>query len=205
MRKFITFEGTEGVGKTTQIKLLQEYLQSKNINSIATREPGGTKIGEKIRKLLLDDDENINPDTELLLMFAARAQHLHELVFPNLKNGIWVICDRFTDASYAYQGGGRGLQRSKISELQKVVQGEFKPDLTVLLNCDIKLGMQRVMERGKKDRFEKEKIEFFERVQKIYLEIAKDEPDRVKIVNAEQSELEIALEIQAIVNNLLSD
>lgn len=199
--KFITFEGTEGVGKTTQTELLQEYLQSKKIKTLVTREPGGTKTGERIREILLDKKStNLDSHAELLLMFAARAQHLDEVIYPALKKNIWVLCDRFTDASYAYQGGGRGVPLSEILKLESVVQGNFQPDLTILLTCDIKTGMQRVARRGKKDRFEKERLEFFEQVQDTYLQRAKDNPLRIRVVNADQAINEVAIAIQTTVN-----
>jgi len=199
--KFITFEGTEGVGKTTQIELLQEYLQSKKIKTLVTREPGGTKTGERIREILLDKKStNLDSHAELLLMFAARAQHLDEVIYPALQKNIWVLCDRFTDASYAYQGGGRGVPLSEILKLESVVQGNFQPDLTILLTCDIKTGMQRVARRGKKDRFEKERLEFFEQVQDTYLQRAKDNPLRIRVVNADQAINEVAIAIQTTVN-----
>ena len=199
--KFITFEGTEGVGKTTQIELLQEYLQSKKIKTLVTREPGGTKTGERIREILLDKKStNLDSHAELLLMFAARAQHLDEVIYPALQKNIWVLCDRFTDASYAYQGGGRGVPLSEILKLESVVQGNFQPDLTILLTCNIKTGMQRVARRGKKDRFEKERLEFFEQVQDTYLQRAKDNPLRIRVVNEDQAINEVAIAIQTTVN-----
>ncbi len=198
--KFITFEGTEGVGKTTQIKLLEKFLHTKKINTLVTREPGGTKVGEGIRKLLLDKKTTqIDSNTELLLMFAARAQHLEEVIYPALQSNTWVLCDRFADASYAYQGGGRGLALSEIRAVETVVQGNFKPDLTILLVCDLKLAMERVNKRGSKDRFEKEKLAFFERVQQFYLRLANDNPERIVVIDASQNVEEVAAEIEKIV------
>ncbi len=195
--KFITFEGAEGVGKTTQIELLDDFLQTKNIKTLVTREPGGTKLGEEIRELLLNQTSTqIDNNTELLLMFAARAQHLEEVIYPALQNNTWVLCDRFTDASYAYQGGGRGIPLSQIKAVESVVQGHFKPDLTILLICDIESAMQRVVERGKKDRFEKEKLDFFERVQKFYIRLAKDNPDRIFVIDANRDIALVAADIQ---------
>lgn len=199
--KFITFEGTEGVGKTTQIESLQEYLQSKKIKTLDTREPGGTKTGELIREILLDNKStNLDSHAELLLMFAARAQHLKEVIYPALQKNIWVLCDRFTDASYAYQGGGRGVPLSGIQKIESVVQGDFRPDLTILLTCDIKTGMQRVAKRGKKDRFENERLEFFEQVRDTYLQLAKDNPQRIRVVNADQAIDEVAIAVQTTAN-----
>ena len=206
MSRFITFEGTEGVGKTTQIQLLNEYLQSKNIKTVVTREPGGTIAGEKIRSILLDRDEkNISPSTELLLMFAARAQHLHEVIYPNLKNNTWVICDRFTDASYAYQGGGRGLPLDEIKQLEVIVHNSFKPDLTIFLDCEINIGMQRVIDRGEKDRFENEEKEFYKRVYDMYMKIVNENQDRIKVVKADLPQKEVATKIQTIVNENFSE
>ncbi len=203
--KFITFEGTEGVGKTTQIYLLEKYLQSNNINTIITREPGGTKAGERIREILLDQNSvHINSKAELLLMFAARAQHLEEVIFPALHKNVWVLCDRFTDASYAYQGGGRCVPISQIQAIETMVQGNFRPDLTILLNCDVNKGMQRVAKRGKKDRFEKERMEFFENVQQTYLQLAKNNPQRFEVIDADQTVDKVAAMIQKIVNTRFS-
>ena len=195
--KFITFEGTEGVGKTTQIQLLEKYLKTKNIKCLVTREPGGTILGERIRKLLLNNDAlDIDPMAELLLMFSARAQHLKNVIHPALKDNIWVLCDRFTDASYAYQGGGRGLPYASIRRIETVVQDGFTADLTILLSGDIESGMRRVSKRGDKDRFELEKIEFFERVRHSYLNLAKANPERFSIVDADQTIDNAALAIQ---------
>ncbi len=203
--KFITFEGTEGVGKTTQIQLLKKYLQSNNIKTIITREPGGTKTGERIREILLDQySVHIDSKAELLLMFAARAQHLEEVIFPALHKNIWVLCDRFTDASYAYQGGGRSVPISQIEAIETVVQGNFRPDLTILLNCDVKKGMQRVAKRGKRDRFEKERLEFFEKVQQTYLQLAKNNPQRFEVIDADQTVDEVAARIHKTVNTRFS-
>ncbi len=195
--KFITFEGTEGVGKTTQIQLLEKYLKTKNIKCLVTREPGGTILGERIRKVLLNNDAlDIDPMAELLLMFSARAQHLRDVIHPALKDNIWVLCDRFTDASYAYQGGGRGLPYASIRRIETVVQDGFTADLTILLSGDIESGMRRVSKRGDKDRFELEKIEFFERVRHSYLNLAKANPERFSIVDADQTIDKAALAIQ---------
>lgn len=194
--KFITFEGTEGVGKTTQIQLLEKYLKTKNIQCIVTREPGGTKLGERIREILLSNDTNIDAMTELLLMFSARAQHLKDVIHPTLKDNIWVLCDRFTDASYAYQGGGRGLPFASIRRIETTVQDGFTADLTILLSGDIESGMRRVAKRGDKDRFELEKVEFFERVRLSYLNLAKANPERFAVVDADQTIDKAALAIQ---------
>jgi len=182
--KFITVEGSEGAGKSTNIRYIQDYLKQKKIPFILTREPGGTPVAEKIRDLLLDKaNTSLCDDAELLLMFAARAQHLNELIIPALKEGKWVISDRFTDASYAYQGGGRGLSWQKIAQLEQWVQGDLRPDATILLDIPVDKGMERVRQRGNTDRFEQEQLSFFNRIRDTYLKLAKENPERFHIVN----------------------
>ena len=183
--KFITIEGGEGVGKSSNIDFVLSYLSSKNIDVVSTREPGGTQLGEKIRALLLDAKNNaMVSGTELLLMFAARAQHLDELIKPSLKNNQWVLCDRFTDATYAYQGGGRGIAMQRIAELESWVQGSLRPDLTILLDLPIEIGMKRASDRSEPDRIEQEKNNFFESVRATYLSMAKASPQRFRIIDA---------------------
>jgi len=204
--KFLTFEGTEGVGKTTQIQLAEKYLHTKNIKCLVTREPGGTKLGECVRDLLLNiKNISMDPMAELLLIFAARAQHLTEVIYPALKDNTWVLCDRFTDASYAYQGGGRGLPYSNIKMVEGVVQDDFKPDLTILLSGDVESGMARVAKRGAKDRFELEKIEFYERIRHHYLKLAKANSERIAVIDADQSIDKVALAIQAAMQKRLPE
>jgi dTMP kinase len=200
--KFITIEGTEGVGKTTNIQFIQDWLESKQLAYLCTREPGGTPLAEQIRELLLAPREELVCDTaELLLMFAGRAQHLSQVIEPALGEGAWVLCDRFTDATYAYQGAGRGMGGGLISELELIVQGSLRPDLTLILDIPVELGLQRASERSDPDRFEQEQTEFFERVRNGYLEIARDDPDRCVVIDASrpleqvQRELRIALEV----------
>lgn len=184
---FITMEGIEGVGKSTNIGTITEYLDTKGIEYIVTREPGGTRLAEKIRELLLEDEvEPVTELTELLLVFAARAQHVETLIKPALMAGKWVISDRFTDATFAYQGGGRGVDRGTIKQLQSMVQDELTPDLTIILDLDPQTGMQRAMKRGKLDRFEREELEFFARVRQTYLDIAMADPRRCVIIDASQ-------------------
>ena len=183
--KFISVEGTEGVGKTTNIQCIEEWLEARGIVYIATREPGGTALGEKIRDLLLDNDNSgMAASAELLLMFAARAQHLEEKIIPALDAGTWVLCDRFTDATYAYQGFGRGLNLEHIKQLETLVQGDVHPDFTLILDIDPELGMSRVRARGELDRFESEALEFFDRVRAGYRERADDNPPRYCLVDA---------------------
>jgi len=185
--KFITLEGGEGVGKTTNLSFIQDYLQQHAITVTVTREPGGTALAEKIRHLVLDiDGESIAETTELLLMFAARAQHIQHVIEPALAQGNWVICDRFTDATYAYQGGGRGLSIDTIALLEQLVQGNLRPDLTLLLDAPIEIGMERAKKRAAFDRFEAEKLSFFTRVREMYHTRATEQPDRIKVIQAHQ-------------------
>ena len=186
--KFITIEGVEGVGKSTNIEFIRDFLIEQGIEFILTREPGGTKLAENIRELLLQEhEEPMSSTTELLLVFAARSQHLSNVIRPALEKGCWVLCDRFTDATYAYQGGGRNLEIEKISLLEQMVQEDLRPDLTLILDLDPELGLKRAANRGELDRFEKERVEFFERVRNTYLDIAASEPERCTIIDASRS------------------
>lgn len=183
---FITFEGTEGVGKSTAIALVSQYLTSRGIAHRVTREPGGTPLAEEIRNLLLASrEEAVDPTTELLLMFAARAQHLAGLIRPSLDSGQWVLCDRFTDATYAYQGGGRNLSAEPVATLEQLVQGDLRPDRILWLDAPVAKGMERISERGDgKDRFETERERFFERVRDVYRERAESYPDTYRRIDA---------------------
>ncbi len=201
--KFITIEGSEGAGKSTNINFIKDYLQAKNIDFILTREPGGTPIAEKIRDLLLDKSHNLLcDDAELLLMFAARAQHLQERILPALNAGKWVISDRFTDASYAYQGGGRGLSWQKIAQLEQWVQGDLRPDATILLDIPVEAGMARVQARGETDRFEQEQMSFFNRIRNAYLQLAKDNPKRFHIINTLPEVAKVQQQINTVMDKL---
>ena len=204
--RFITVEGGEGVGKTTNMAFVETLLSDHGIDFISTREPGGTPLAEKIRALLLGlDTEELDPTAELLLVFAARAQHLTQLVKPSLNAGRWVICDRFTDATYAYQGGGRGLDTKLIAQLELAVQQELQPDLTLLLDIDPELGMQRARSRAALDRFELEELPFFHRVRTSYLERAQLQPQRYAIIDAsaalENVQQNIATALQPLLIN----
>ncbi|MCB1811736.1 MAG: dTMP kinase [Candidatus Competibacteraceae bacterium] len=182
---FITLEGPEGAGKSTQMLALAEYLRAAGKSVIETREPGGTSLGEAIRHILLDPAQTtLASDAELLLLFAARAQHLAELIRPALARGEWVLCDRFTDASYAYQGGGRGIPGSRIAVLEQWVQADLQPDLILVLDLPVELGLQRAGKRGPADRFEREEQAFFERVRATYLQRAANKPERYRIIDA---------------------
>lgn len=182
---FITVEGIEGAGKSSNIVFTENLLRSHGHDVLLTREPGGTLLGEELRALLLGHKHDGMHDlTELLLMFAARAEHLHGKILPALEAGKWVICDRFTDATYAYQGGGRQLDTSAISTLENLVQGSRRPDLTLLLDLPVETGLARAAKRSEPDRFERQKLEFFQRVRQAYLEIARQQPARVKVIDA---------------------
>src|SRR5699024_5940721 len=183
MSMFISFEGTEGVGKTTLIRSIYDDFMAQGKDVMLTREPGGTPMAEQIRALLLavNHEEAMAHDTELLLMFAARAQHLAQVILPALAAGKIVICDRFTDATYAYQGGGRGLDCSRIALLEQFVQGDLRPDMTLLFDLPVADGMARAVARGKLDRFEQEQHDFFEAVRQAYLQRAADDPERFRL------------------------
>jgi dTMP kinase len=182
--RFISLEGGEGAGKSTCLAFVREYLEQTGRRVIVTREPGGTELGEKIRDLLLHGRESMCVDTELLLMFAARAEHLATVIRPSLANGSDVLCDRFTDATYAYQGGGRGVPETRIQVLENWVQGDLRPDLTLLLDLPVDQGLARAGSRSAPDRFEREQLEFFERVRTSYLAAAKREPQRFRVIDA---------------------
>jgi dTMP kinase len=202
--KFITLEGGEGVGKTTNLAFLKNYLQQHNIPAITTREPGGTVLAEKIRHLLLDNDsEIISECAELLLVFAARAQHIKHVIEPALSQGLWVLCDRFTDATYAYQGGGRNMRISTIEWLENLVQGTLRPDLTLLLDAPVEIGIERVKSRGKADRFETEKVTFFEHIRRAYLLQAELYPERITLIKANQTLTDVQRSIVNAIGPLL--
>lgn len=202
--KFITLEGGEGVGKSTNVPFIKTYLESKGVGVIVTREPGGTPLAEQIRALLLTQtDETLTKEAEILLVFAARAQHLHKVIRPALAQGYWVLSDRFTDATYAYQGGGRGLAMDNIGWLERFVQNGLSPDLTLLLDLPVAMGMTRAKNRGGEfDRFESEQSQFFEQVRSNYRQLAKLNPGRIKLIEAnrplEVVQQEIVMHINAV-------
>ena len=186
--RFITFEGVEGAGKSTQVGALKEWLEGQGVEVRVTREPGGSPVAERIRNLLLDrDNAGMAGDAELLLMFAARAEHLAKTIRPALEAGVWILCDRFTDATYAYQGGGRGVPRRRIALLEDLVQGDLRPDLTLLFDLPVATGLSRARGRSAPDRFEAETLAFHEAVRAEYLDIAGREPERVRVIDAEVS------------------
>ena len=185
---FITVEGVEGAGKSTNIRVIEEFLSEWKLDYILTREPGGTLIAEEIRELLLKHhEEKMDATTELLLIFAARAQHLSTKIRQTLAEGTWVLCDRFTDATYAYQGAGRGLDVKLISQLERLVQDNLRPDLTVIFDLDPSVGLGRARQRGQLDRIESQKLEFFQRVREGYQNIASHEGDRCLLIDASQT------------------
>ncbi len=199
---FITLEGIEGAGKSTVIDFIENFITSSGYDVVKTREPGGTAIGEQVREILLNkNNDKLTDDTELLLIFAARAQHLSEIILPNLTSNKIVLCDRFIDASYAYQGAGRGIEQSKINLLEKWVMPDIKPDLTFLLDLDPKIAFERTNKRSDADRFESEDIHFFEKIRQYYLERAENEPERFRVINSELS-LE---DVQEQIKNILKD
>jgi dTMP kinase len=202
--KFITIEGSEGVGKSTNLAFVHQWLESKGLEVVVTREPGGTPLAEEIRKLLLARrEELVDPTAELLLVFAARAQHLHRVIQPALARGAWVLCDRFTDATYAYQGGGRGLSLDTIARLEQMVQGDLHPDLTLILDIDVSLGLQRASARGQLDRFESETLAFFERVRSAYLARASAAPNRYAVIDASHPLDQVQADIARVLEQLL--
>jgi dTMP kinase len=205
--KFITLEGGEGVGKSTQIAVLRDFLAARGLAVVVTREPGGTPRAERIRELLLQKGGEPMPvEAELLLMFAARSTHLDSVIRPALARGAWVVCDRFTDATYAYQGGGRGVEPKQIEWLERYVQGDLRPDLTLLLDVAVDVGAARASARNAAsgaDRFESEQREFFERVRATYLERARGEPKRFVVVDASRSADAVGAAIRAAVESRL--
>ncbi len=201
---FITLEGCEGVGKTSNMQFIKSLLEAKNIKFIETREPGGTPLGEALRAILLGEDfKGMADDTELMLMFAARAEHMAQIIRPALEKNKWVLCDRFTDATYAYQGGGRQLDVQRIQELENWVLGDLRPHITILLDAPVEVGRERAGKRSAPDRFEQEQDGFFNRVRNTYLERAKAEPERIKVVDACGDLPSVEKQIDEIFNAIL--
>lgn len=201
---FITAEGIEGAGKSTAVRFMQQLLQEEEIPHIVTREPGGTEIAEEIRRVLLaHHQEEMAADTELLLMFASRAQHLSRVILPALHNKQWVLCDRFTDATYAYQGGGRGISIERIAQLEQWVLKGLRPDKTFILDVPVGLGMKRIARRKNIDRIERERIDFFERVRETYLQRAAERPDNYLIIDASRPKHIVQEHIRSIFDILI--
>lgn len=204
MPRFITVEGIEGAGKTSCLDLLEQLIRQRGHEVLVTREPGGTPLGEDLRRLLLGHrHDGMADDTELLLMFAARAEHLHAKIEPALVAGSWVLCDRFTDATYAYQGYGRGIDVQRIAALETWVQGERRPDLTLLLDLPVEVGLQRAGRRSTPDRFERQALTFFDRVRQGYLSLAASAPGRFRVIDAGQSLDEVSRQVTATIDAFL--
>ena len=203
--RFITLEGGEGVGKSTNLDFIGRLLEQRRIRLTVTREPGGTPVAEKIRAVLLErGSEPIDDLAELLLVFAARAQHVSQVIRPALQRGDWVLSDRFTDASYAYQGGGRQMDMSNIAWLENAVQGELRPDLTLVLDAPLEVGLSRAKQRGKLDRFESEQRAFFERVRQVYLQRAAQDQKRYRIIDAALPLADVQEQIRVALAGLFS-
>jgi dTMP kinase len=202
--RFVTLEGIEGAGKSTQLRHLVDWLEALGFDVLVTREPGGTAAAERIRALLLDaSNTDICADAELLLMFAARADHIANRIEPALAAGQWVVCDRFTDATYAYQGGGRGLDVQRIAVLEELVQRGLQPDLTLLFDLPVSSGLERAHSRSQPDRFESEAPRFFERVRAAYLSIASRSPQRMRVIDADQEQSVVAAQVRGCVAEAL--
>lgn len=202
--RFITFEGTEGAGKSTALATIAEWLISRGVDLVVSREPGGTILGEKLRSLLLDPKTgNLSAESELLLMFAARAEHIRQVIKPAIAAGKWVLCDRFTDASYAYQGGGRGLGFQQIEVLEQWLHPDLQPDMTLLFDLAVEQGLARAGQRGAADRFEQEQLDFFSAVRAGYLQRMLDQPHRIKAIDASQGVDEVLQQAKLLIEPLL--
>ena len=197
--KFITFEGIDGAGKSTHLAWAADLLRGRGVSVVVTREPGGTILGEKLRQVLLTGDQRIHPETETLMMFSARRQHLEEVIRPALQRGDWVLCDRFTDASFAYQGGGRGVAKQKLQDLERWVHPDLQPDLTLLFDVSAEIGQSRVARIKSPDRFEREDLEFFGRVRNAYLERLQVWPKRIVRIDGSKPVADIQREIEQLI------
>jgi len=203
---FITLEGSEGAGKSTNLEFMHEYLINAGHKVLQTREPGGTPLSEGIREILLSHDyEGMDADTELLLVFAARAEHLKKVIIPALKKGETVLCDRFTDATYAYQGAGRGISLQRIADLETWVQGELRPDLTVFLDVPVQIGMKRASNRSAPDRFETEQMSFFDRIRQGYLQQSVNNPERYRVIDASTDLNGVQTQISTVLSQFLEN
>ena len=201
---FITLEGGEGAGKSTSLAFVRQWLEDAGREVVVTREPGGTELGERVRDILLHDRElRISPESEMLLMFAARAEHIARVIRPALTLGKFVLCDRFTDATYAYQGGGRGIPAERIAVIENWVQGDLRPDLTLLFDVPVAAGRQRAGQRSEPDRFERENNEFFARVHEAYLARAQSDPGRVRVIDAGRSLEEVERQIEKVLEEAM--
>lgn len=201
--QFITLEGIDGAGKSTQLAWIVELLQQAGLQPVVTREPGGTPLGERLRELLLDKSMAMHAETEALLMFAARREHLDKIILPALAQGQWVISDRFTDASFAYQGGGRGLDQAKLGILEQWVQDALQPDLTLYFDVPVEVGQQRVNRIKDADRFEQEQAGFFQRVRNAYLDRARQFPQRIQIIDSSRDLADVKAAVEQAIQRLL--
>ena len=202
--RFITIEGSEGAGKSTTVKHIVETLEKNQVDHIVTREPGGEENGERIRSILLDSD-HLQANTELLLMFAARNEHLHKIIRPALAAGHWVLSDRFVDASYAYQSGGRGIGKDILDYLNHWIVAETQPDLTFLLDVDPRIGFSRIAGRNHKDRIEQEQIQFFENIRNAYLALAQQHPQRIVVIDANQPQAQVCADVTEILKGFIDE
>lgn len=202
LAKFITLDGIDGAGKTTQLDVIRDWFAAQALPVLFTREPGGTPLGEALRDLLLNPETQVSLHTETLLMFAARRQHLEDVILPALARGVNVVSDRFTDATFAYQGGGRGLPDAEIEALENWVQGSLKPDLTILLDVPLEVSLQRIERSREKDRFEREAADFFTRVRDAYLRRAAAEPERYAVVDSNRDKAVVRAEIERVLDGL---
>jgi dTMP kinase len=198
--RFITLEGIDGAGKSTHVRWIARFLQRRGVRVKVTREPGGTAAGEKLRRMMLERSARLHPETETLLMFAARREHLDKLILPALEKGTWVLCDRFTDATYAYQAGGSGVAWDKVGTLERWVQQGLHPDLTILFDLNPGLARQRAGRKRKPDRFERERHAYYRRVHDAYRRRAREDGDRVRMLDAARSRAEVREELAAILN-----
>ncbi|WP_369587187.1 dTMP kinase [Kingella oralis] len=202
LAKFITLDGIDGAGKTTQLDVIRDWFAAQALPVLFTREPGGTPLGEALRDLLLNPETQVSLHTETLLMFAARRQHLEDVILPALARGVNVVSDRFTDATFAYQGGGRGLPDAEIEALENWVQGSLKPDLTILLDVPLEVSLQRIERSREKDRFEREAADFFTRVRSAYLRRAAAAPERYAVVDSNRDKAVVRAEIERVLDGL---
>ncbi|ULJ70335.1 dTMP kinase [Wielerella bovis] len=200
--KFLTLDGIDGAGKTTQLNVIRAWFEARGLPVLFTREPGGTPLGERLREILLAPETQVSLRTETLMMFAARCQHLEDVILPALKNGVNVVSDRFTDATFAYQGGGRGLPDADIAVLERWVQGSLKPDLTILLDVPLEVSLARIESSREKDRFEQEQADFFRRVRDVYLQRAAAAPERYVVVNSNREKADVKVEIETVLDKL---
>ncbi len=199
---FISFEGIDGAGKSTQLEWVERLLRDRDVAFTVTREPGGTMLGERLREILLNSEEDVNAETEALLMFAARREHIDKVIAPALSRGEVVLCDRFTDATFAYQGGGSGVDAEKLEVLEDWVQGELQPDLTLYFDLPIEIAKQRIGHLRAADRFEREGGDFFERVRGAYLARARAHPERIRVIDASASQEKVNKQVEDIISSL---